>query len=69
MNIIPYQVWQTLKQEKAKCECKPATSVSKLHVYSQNEALDIKGVFAAKVTLATRVQLPDEFEIIAFKGI
>jgi hypothetical protein len=44
-------------------------SVSKLYVYGQTEALDIKGVFTAKITLATGDQLPhEEFVFVAFKG-
>jgi hypothetical protein len=34
-NTIPYQVLQTFKQEKVKCDCKPGASVSQLYAYGQ----------------------------------
>jgi hypothetical protein len=40
-NTIPYQVLQTFKQEKVKCDCKPGASVSQLYAHGQTDVVDI----------------------------
>jgi hypothetical protein len=66
--MIPYQAWQTLKQEKVKYDCKPAAYLSKRYADGYIVALDIRGVFTAKITLPTGFQLPDdELVVVAFK--